>query len=232
MRNNSKYWAVIPAAGVGRRMQADRPKQYLELHGKTVLEHTLGIFLDHPRIEGVVVALTQGDPYWPALGLGHPGLVTVEGGEERCHSVLNALEWLRQTAHESDWVMVHDAARPCLRHGDIDRLMGQLADHPVGGLLGVPVADTLKRTGADDVVTETVPREHLWRALTPQMFRLGALHRALSDALQKGWLVTDDASAMELAGMAPKMIEGHGDNIKITRPADLSLAERYLAGVS
>ena len=229
MTDKQKYWAVIPAAGVGKRMQADRPKQYLELHGRTVLEHTLSRFLDHPRISGVVVALTDGDPYWQELAISHPKLVTASGGEERCHSVLNALQVLRARAGADDWVLVHDAARPCLRREDLDHLIETLAYHPVGGLLGLPVADTMKRTAADDTVVETVPREHLWRALTPQMFRLGELRTALDSALQNQRLVTDDASAMELMGKAPKMIEGHGDNIKITRPQDLMLAELYLA---
>jgi 2-C-methyl-D-erythritol 4-phosphate cytidylyltransferase len=229
MTEKQKFWAVIPAAGVGKRMQADRPKQYLELHGKTVLEHTLSRFLEHPLISGVAVAVTDGDPYWQELSLDHPKLMVAPGGEERCHSVLNALQLLQQSAADDDWVLVHDAARPCLRREDIDHLIEALQLHPVGGLLGLPVADTMKRTAADDSVIETVPREHLWRALTPQMFRLGELYPALDNALKSGQLVTDDASAIELAGKAPMMVEGHGDNIKITRPRDLSLAALYLA---
>lgn len=228
MTTGQKFWAVIPAAGVGSRMQADRPKQYLPLHGKTVLEHTLACFLDHPEIEGVVVALSENDPWWLELGLQHAKLYTALGGEERCHSVLNALNGLQSQADDNDWVLVHDAARPCLRREDLDHLLDALQGHPVGGLLGLPVADTVKRTGDNDAVIETVSREHLWRALTPQMFRLAELRMALNDALGKGALVTDDASAMELAGKMPKMIEGHGDNIKITRPQDLRLAELYL----
>ena len=229
MTDKQKYWAVIPAAGVGKRMQADRPKQYLELHGRTVLEHSLSRFLDHPQISGVVVAVSDGDPYWRDLGIEHPKLAVASGGEERCHSVLNALEVLRAQAGAEDWVLVHDAARPCLRREDLDHLILTLSEHPVGGLLGLPVADTMKRTAADDIVIETVAREHLWRALTPQMFRLGELHDALDMALKNNRLVTDDASAMELAGKAPKMVEGHGDNIKITRPQDLVLARLHLA---
>lgn len=229
MSNNQKYWAVIPAAGVGKRMQADRPKQYLVLHGKTVLEHTLSRFLDHPQISGVVVVVSDGDPYWQELAITHPKLRIASGGEERCHSVLNALKVLQGQAAAQDWVLVHDAARPCLRREDLEHLIGALRDHPVGGLLGLPVADTMKRTAADDTVVETVPREHLWRALTPQMFHFAPLHTSLERALQNHQLVTDEASAMELAEMAPKMVEGHGDNIKITRPQDLALAELYLA---
>lgn len=229
MSDKAKFWAVIPAAGVGSRMQADRPKQYLPLHGKTVLEHTLARFLDHPRVEGVVVALSENDPWWRELGLQHPKLYTALGGEERCYSVLNALNGLQSQADENDWVLVHDAARPCLRREDLDHLIDVLQGHPVGGLLGLPVADTMKRSDSNDAVVETVSREHLWRALTPQMFRLGELREALEAALQNEQLVTDDASAMELIGKAPKMVEGHGDNIKITRPQDLALAQLYLA---
>lgn len=229
MAPESKYWVVIPAAGVGKRMQADRPKQYLPLHGKTVIEHTLSRFLEHPKVSGVIVAISEGDPYWSELNLVHPKLMTAAGGEERCHSVLNALAVLQQSAAANDWVLVHDAARPCLRQDDIDTLLERLKEHPVGGLLGLPVADTMKRTSAEDSVVETVSREHLWRALTPQMFRLAELTQALDDALKNNQLVTDDASAMELAGKSPLMIEGHGDNIKITRPQDLALAELYLA---
>jgi 2-C-methyl-D-erythritol 4-phosphate cytidylyltransferase len=229
MTDKQKYWAVIPAAGVGKRMQADRPKQYLKLHGQTVLEHTLSRFLDHPYISGVVVAITDGDPYWQELAIAHPKLQVASGGEERCHSVLNALEVLQGEADDADWVLVHDAARPCLRRDDLEHLIEVLSGHPIGGLLGLPVADTMKRTTADDTVLETVSREHLWRALTPQMFRFAELYAALDTALKNNQLVTDEASAMELAGRAPKMVEGHGDNIKITRPQDLRLAELYLA---
>ena len=228
MSDEQKFWAAIPAAGVGSRMEADRPKQYLPLLSMNVIEHTLSRFLDHPLISGVVVALSDNDPWWEELGLQHPKLITAAGGAERCHSVLNALIALQSQADENDWVLVHDAARPCLRSGDLDLLIETLKEHPVGGLLGLPVADTVKRTDSDATVVETVPREHLWRALTPQMFRLGELRTALESALQNDLLVTDDASAMELAGKAPKMVEGHSDNIKITRPGDLRLAERYL----
>lgn len=210
-------------------MSATRPKQYLTLLDAPVIAHTLQRLCAHPRISGVMVALSPGDPYWARLP--RPAgcaLWTVEGGEERCHSVLNALRELAARAAAEDWVLVHDAARPCLRRADLDVLMDTLCDHPVGGLLGMPVADTLKRTDALGGVVETVPRAGLWRAATPQMFRLGALAEALQAALDQGLLVTDDASAMELAGWRPLMVESHPDNIKITRPQDLSLAALYL----
>ncbi len=229
MTAEGRYWAVVPAAGAGRRMGSETPKQYLELNGRLVIDHTLQALLDHPRISGVYVALSPDDGWWGnSAFVRHPKVVRVNGGAERCHSVLNALQLLQQTAEEGDWVLVHDAARPCLQHSDLDALMDQLKDHPVGGLLGVPVRDTMKRTDSEGLVRETVSRDGLWHAYTPQMFRLGLLKGALEDALAKGVLVTDDASAMELAGHGPQMVEGRSDNIKITRPGDLELAAFYL----
>lgn len=222
-----RFWAVVPAAGIGRRMGGDLPKQYLPLHGRPILHHTLARIGNHPRCAGVVVALSAGDPHWQAPDLRAP-LVTVDGGAERCHSVLNALEQLRTQAAPDDWVLVHDAARPCLRSADIDRLLGELSGHPVGGLLGLPVADTVKRVDAAGDVVATVSREGLWRALTPQMFRLDTLRDALGRALAAGKLVTDEAAAIEQVGLRPRMVEGHADNIKVTRPGDLELAALYL----
>lgn len=224
-----KFWVIIPAAGIGARMNADCPKQYLMLAGKTVLEHTLDCFIHHPRISGVMVAIADHDTHWPGLQFKtERPVITVKGGDERCHSVLNALEGLRTLAEEQDWVLVHDAARPCLSQDDLDKLLITMATHPVGGLLGAPVHDTIKRIDPVNVVEETVDREYLWRALTPQMFRYGMLRDALKKALSNGYLVTDDASAIEHAGYVPLMLEGSADNIKITRPEDLALAEFYL----
>jgi len=224
-----KFWVIIPAAGIGSRMNSQCPKQYLELNGKTVLEHTLDCFIHHPRISGVVVALAEHDSYWPDLQFNtQRPVVTVTGGAERCHSVLNAMQGLEELSDEHDWVLVHDAARPCLRKDDLDKLLITMATHPVGGLLGIPVHDTIKKVDPVAVVESTVDREYLWRALTPQMFRFGMLRDALKKALGDGYLVTDDASAIEHAGFAPLMLEGHAGNIKITRPEDLALAGFYL----
>ncbi len=226
---DSPCWAVIPAAGAGRRMGAALPKQYLDLAGLPVLEHSLRLFLAHPRIHGLAVALDPTDTRWDRLpSARHPTIRRVPGGAERCHSVLNALEALAGQAGEDDWVLVHDAARPCLRREDLDRLIATLEGHPVGGLLGIPVRDTMKAADAHGQVQHTVPREGLWHAFTPQMFRLGVLRRALTQALAAGQLVTDDASAMELAGHSPLLVEGHADNLKITRPEDLPLAHFHL----
>ncbi len=152
----------------------------------------------------------------------------VNGGAERCHSVLNGLQALRQQAQPNDWVLVHDAARPCVRQADIEKLMTQLAEHPVGGLLAVPVRDTMKRADTGREIVETVNRDGLWHALTPQMFRLETLFNALQNVSNRGELVTDEAQAIEKTGQRPVLIEGHADNIKITHPQDLSLAEMYL----
>ncbi len=223
------YVAVVPAAGAGRRMGTDIPKQYLQIHGKAVIDWTLQTLLSHPDIESLVVALSADDEYWPdTLSASDSRVRTVTGGEERCHSVLNALEALAPAAGENDWVLVHDAARPCVRLEDVSRLIRR-ASAGVGGVLGVPVHDTMKRTDAQGRIVETVERKQLWHAFTPQMFPLGLLRHSLRAALAAGVEVTDEASAMEWAGHSPLMVEGAATNIKITRPADLSLAEFYLS---
>ncbi|RFD29847.1 2-C-methyl-D-erythritol 4-phosphate cytidylyltransferase [Pseudomonas sp. GL93] len=217
------FWAVIPAAGVGARMAADRPKQYLQLGGRTILEHSLGCFLDHPRLKGLVVSLAIDDPYWPTLACANdPRIQRADGGSERSGSVLNALLQLNALgASDDDWVLVHDAARPNLSRDDLDKLLAELADDPVGGLLAVPARDTLKRVDKHGRVVDTIDRSLIWQAYTPQMFRLGALHRALADSLVADAVITDEASAMEWSGQAPRLVEGRSDNIKVTRPEDL-----------
>lgn len=228
--HSPRYWAVIPAAGLGKRLGAGRPKQYLSLAGKPILAHTIDRLRQHPRLSGVVVVVSADDRFWPTLTLApaKSRLMVTVGGAERCYSVLNGLLFLQACAHAEDWVLVHDAARPLLRQADVDALIDQLASHPVGGLLGIPVSDTIKRAAAEGDLHETVDRSQLWRAFTPQMFRLGMLTTALQQSLAAGGLVTDEAQAMERAGYRPRMVEGHGDNIKITRPEDLALAEYYL----
>jgi 2-C-methyl-D-erythritol 4-phosphate cytidylyltransferase len=224
-----RYWAVIPAAGTGKRMRADRPKQYLRLAGKTVIEHTLERFLCHPALSGIVVALDKDDRYWSALEIANDtSLKTVVGGAQRCHSVLNALDYLSHNAAPYDWVLVHDAARPCLAAEDLDLMMETLTQDAVGGILAVPVKDTIKRGTMDLRIAATVDRKALWHALTPQMFRLGLLTEALSTSLENHYLVTDEASAVEHIGLKPKLVQGRAYNIKITHPEDLPLAEYYL----
>jgi 2-C-methyl-D-erythritol 4-phosphate cytidylyltransferase len=230
MSTDPAYWAIVPAAGSGSRMGAALPKQYLRLGDRTVLEHTLDTLLAVETIRGVLLVVAPDDNAWQSILPRYAGksLEVVNGGAERCHSVLNGLDALTGKAAASDWVLVHDAARPCVRRDDIRALMDSMGADSDGGLLGVQVADTMKRVAADGRVIATVDRGGLWHALTPQMFRLEALRAALRRAIAANSLVTDEASAMELAGYRPQMVQGHRDNIKITLPADLALAAFYL----
>ena len=227
---NAALYAVVPAAGAGKRMGSATPKQYLEIAGRSVLEHTLWRLAGHALICKVVVAISAGDEYFEALRTRLPAkIASVSGGAERCHSVLAALHALALEAAADDWVMVHDAARPCVRSADLDRMIATLGDDEVGGILAVPVRDTVKRCDENGAIIATVDRTQLWHALTPQMFRLGTLTRAIEAALASGVIVTDEAQAIERAGLSPRVVAGHADNIKITHPEDLSLAGLILA---
>jgi 2-C-methyl-D-erythritol 4-phosphate cytidylyltransferase len=227
MTNSIKFWAIVPAAGAGKRMQADRPKQYLELAGKTVIEQTLSRLLQANVFDAIVVAVSEQDPYWPTLSISqHKNIITAPGGKERADSVLSALKTIRDKASDDDWVLVHDAARPCITATDIQYLIDSLVNDDVGGILALSSHDTLKNVQGN-CITETLDRSHIWRALTPQMFRYGMLKIALEEA-QGNPAITDDASALELKGLQPKIVEGRPDNIKITRPEDLPLAQFYM----
>jgi 2-C-methyl-D-erythritol 4-phosphate cytidylyltransferase len=227
MIHSTNFWAIVPAAGVGKRMNADRPKQYLKLADKTVLEQTLSRLIKAEVFSAIAVAISVEDPYWPELEISfHPLIITADGGLERADSVLSALTAIRQQAADNDWVLVHDAARPCITALDIHLLINTLKDEPIGGILALPSADTLKNVQADSILG-TLDRRHIWRALTPQMFRYGMLKNAL-EAGKGNPAITDEASALELLGLQPKIVEGRPDNIKITRPEDLSLAQFYL----
>lgn len=230
MQTKAKFWAIVPAAGAGTRMGSDIPKQYLTLGDRTVLEHTLDTLLSCERLAGVILVLSPVDQRWTGIQqrYAQQALETVNGGAERCDSVLNGLKHLAACAGDDDWVLVHDAARPCVRPEDIEHLMNTLQGSGEGGLLGVPVADTMKRVDDELNISDTVDREGLWHAYTPQMFRVGALRAALQQAVDNGHPVTDEANAMELAGYRPRMVQGARDNIKITLPADLPLAAFYL----
>lgn len=222
-------WVLIPAAGVGRRMGTALPKQFLRLGSRTVLEHTLSIFLEHPAIRGVVLVLGVGADVPGAGTERDPGrLFEVPGGAERADSVRNGLEFLARRGDPQDWVLVHDAARPCLPPEDLERLIRTLMEDPVGGILAAPSTDTLKLSDEEGRVQETLDRDRVWRALTPQMFRLGLLREALNAARVAGVSVTDEASAMERQGFRPRLVEGSPMNIKITRPEDLDAARVYL----
>ena len=230
MSSELSNWAVIPAAGTGSRMAADVPKQYLQIAGKTILEHTIERLVTHPKIDGVVVAVSPDDIWWDSLQFKtKKPIIKTMGGKERCHSVKNAIYELTRQGNEQDWVLVHDAARPCLHHADLDRMFAQLSAHMVGGILAYPVRDTMKKADDKKRITETVDRTGLWHALTPQMFRLYLLRDALNKAIDDGVLVTDEASAVEHAGYQPKLVEGRPDNIKITTADDLPMAECFLS---
>ncbi len=227
MSHQINFWAVVPAAGVGKRMNADRPKQYLELTGKAVIEHTLSRLLQANVFSSVVVAISEEDPYWPELAIArHEKIITAPGGKERADSVLSGLKAIRDQADENDWVLVHDAARPCLTVEDIKKLIGLLQDDEVGGILALSSHDTLKSVDGNQIIS-TLDRRHIWRALTPQMFKYGMLKSALEQT-EGDSRVTDEASALEIQGFIPKIVEGRPDNIKITRPEDLALAQFYL----
>lgn len=231
MGNGARFWAVIPAAGTGVRMGGAIPKQYLTLAGRTIIEHVLDIFLSHPGIAGVTVAVAASDSYWQRYLMRSQGkpVRIAEGGEERAHSVLNALQSLRDELGPQDWVLVHDAVRPCLHVSDLDRLIDTLANDLVGGILAAPLVDTVKRVDAEGRILETPPRLGLWRALTPQMFRYGLLMASLQAALKSGRPPTDESAAVEAGHKGEvRVVEGRSDNIKITRPDDIAFAQAIL----
>jgi 2-C-methyl-D-erythritol 4-phosphate cytidylyltransferase len=225
-----RYWLVIPAAGTGRRFGDALPKQYASLNNRTVIEWALSPFVSDTRCIGIAVALAPDDRWWPRIAERLPALTVVGGGKERCESVRNALAALSRRAKPDDWILVHDAARPCLSVEDRDRLITQAGAHKVGGLLASPAADTLKRGSPEHIVQETVNRTGLWRAQTPQMFRYGRLCEALDSAIASHRFPTDEAQALEWLGEGALLVEGSATNIKITRAEDLALASALLAG--
>jgi 2-C-methyl-D-erythritol 4-phosphate cytidylyltransferase len=223
-------WAVVPAAGSGARFGGESPKQYRQLAGEPLIVRTLARLLAHPSVEGAMVALAADDAHWSRLALRFDKpVLTCIGGADRGASVLAGLRALPTDVADDALVLVHDAARPCVRIADLDRLIATAQGDAVGALLAVPVSDTLKRADADGRVDATVPRANLWRALTPQAFRRGALTRALERAQADGIAVTDEAMAMERLGLWPLLVEGSQDNIKLTVAEDLALAEHILA---
>ena len=222
-------WAVLPAAGIGARMGVELPKQYLEVAGATLLEHSLRALLASDRVSGVVVVLHSQDERAANIDLLRDARVTCTvGGARRSDSVLAGLSALGGRADTSDWVLVHDAARPCLQRLDLERLINTVWDTGEGGILAEAIVDTVKLADADGRIRRTLDRDLLWRAQTPQMFRLAALQQALEQALQQGLAITDEASALELAGQSVQLVPGSSRNLKITVPADLALAAWYL----
>jgi 2-C-methyl-D-erythritol 4-phosphate cytidylyltransferase len=225
-----RYWLVMPAAGSGRRFGEQTPKQYATLHGRSVIEWALSLFLADARCAGVVVVLADRDPRWPDVAARlQPGSVRIAiGGDDRSRSVRNGLAALEGHATADDWVLVHDAARPCLPAADLENLLVSLQGHPVGGLLAARAADTLKEAGAQLEISRTVDRSQLWRALTPQMFRFGRLCEALDAARAAARLPTDESQALEWLGDVPRLVEGSAANIKVTTAEDLRVAEALL----
>lgn len=218
--------AVVPAAGIGSRMQTECPKQYLQIGDKTILEHAVASLMAHPRVGQVIVAISPNDTHFSSLPLAvHPRVRVVIGGGQRADSVLAGL----QAAGNAEWVLVHDAARPCLHQDDLENLLSITATSKVGGILAAPVRDTMKRgEPGKALIAHTVDREDLWHALTPQLFPLELLRSCLLRALDEGATITDEASALEYCGFHPALISARADNIKVTRPEDLALAAFYL----
>lgn len=219
----ARYFALLPAAGVGARMGAAHPKQYLELLGRPMLWYAVQALRRHPEIRHTYVVVSPEDAWLETYDWSDCAGVTFlrRGGATRAESVVNGLVAMAGEVEEGDWVLVHDAARPCLTVAHLDRLLAALRDDPVGGILAAPVADTLKRAGEGARIAATVPREGLWGAQTPQMFRYGLLRNALERA---GVSVTDEASAVEALGHAPRLVESDRTNLKVTFPDDLALA--------
>lgn len=221
--------AVVPAAGIGSRMQAVCPKQYLTIGGKTLLEHSIGSLLANSHISQVIVALHPQDTVFQQLPLAKDTrITTVVGGETRAESVLAGLMTIEPNRYH--WAIVHDAARPCLSAGDLQRLLDLIHHSDIGGILATPVKDTMKRAQrGTDTIDHSVERVDLWHALTPQLFPVQLLIDCLTQALAQGIEITDEASALEFFGYHPQLIDGCSDNIKVTRPEDLALAEFYLS---
>lgn len=238
-QSTQKVWVVIPAAGIGKRMQSDIPKQYLKINDKTILEHTLNCFTSHLDVAGIIVVLSGDDYYWKKIKLSAEAskkpLYTVEGGKERSDSVMQGLDYLAMVEQldEKSWVMVHDAARPCLLKKDIDALLSIRSDACIGGILASPVRDTMKRAVVgENKISQTESRENLWHALTPQLFRLGELKEALETCFDKSIVITDEASALEAMDKQVALVEGSSNNIKVTQAADLELATLLLSSTA
>ncbi|MFG1173569.1 2-C-methyl-D-erythritol 4-phosphate cytidylyltransferase [Erwiniaceae bacterium CAU 1747] len=222
--------AIVPAAGIGSRMLSECPKQYLSIGNKTILEHSLDALLAHHAVTQVIVALSPDDVHFSRLPVANdPRILQVVGGSQRADSVLAGL----MAAENAQWVLVHDAARPCLHLSDLTRLLELTQRSEVGGILAAPVRDTMKRSATDgsETIAHTVEREALWHALTPQLFPLSLLRNCLERALREGASITDEASALEYCGYHPELVSGRSDNLKVTRPEDLALAEFYLTQI-
>jgi 2-C-methyl-D-erythritol 4-phosphate cytidylyltransferase len=222
-------WAIVPAAGTGSRSGSDIPKQYQQIACKPMLHHVLDVLCEHPDIDGIILALANEDLRWQAISVWrNKPLRSCLGGAERSDSVLSAINALADVLGNDDFVLVHDAARPCLRFEDLHLLIQSANTHPVGALLAGRIKDTVKRADGAAQVEGTLDRSMLWRAFTPQMFPAKSLQRALQHAKQEGVALTDESSAMERLGLSPLLVEGADDNIKVTLASDFALAEAIL----
>ena len=231
MKQAQQFIVIVPAAGVGKRMLANCPKQYLLINNESILSHTVTKLLSHPLIAQVILALGEHDQYFNESELAHHNdIIRVKGGAERVDSVLSGLQAVDRQKYP--WVLVHDAARPCVSHEDIDNLINQCLSNHCGGILATPVRDTMKRgvskVGVMNTIKNTVDREQLWHALTPQLYKTVELTHAIEQALVQGLIITDEASAMEHANHKSLLVSASSENIKITHPNDLALAEFYL----
>ena len=225
-------WAIIPASGIGQRMQSELPKQYLPFVDKTIIEHTLDRLLSHPEVAGAVVVLSATDKYWAKLNYQSQStkpLIFAEGGAQRHQSVFNGLEKLGSDVNQDCYALVHDAVRPLVSINDLNRLLEAARQHSAGALLGAPISDTIKHLNADGSINQTISRTGLWRAFTPQVFKAGLLTDALKFVIEKQLEITDDASAVEAIGQFPQLVLGSAENIKITLPEDLMLARQIWA---
>jgi 2-C-methyl-D-erythritol 4-phosphate cytidylyltransferase len=228
--NNAPIWAIVPASGVGKRMHSSTPKQYLKFGGKTIIEHTLDKLLSFDDICGVILVLRADDIDWSGLNYtSEKPILTTTGGEQRKHSVFNGLLKLRELDLDDPYALVHDAVRPLVTHRDLACLVKAATNHEAGALLALPITDTIKQQDEQGNSIKSVAREGLWRAFTPQLFRANLLHRALDYVLQNELEITDDAAAIEALGMKPKLVPCSAENIKLTHPEDLSLAEQILS---
>jgi 2-C-methyl-D-erythritol 4-phosphate cytidylyltransferase len=228
-QHDSRFVVIVPAAGVGKRMLASCPKQYLTINKQFILTHTINRLLSHPKINKIILVLSDEDEYFAQTELAdNKDIVRVSGGKERVNSVLNGLQTIN--VKEYPWVLVHDAARPCITHDDIDKLIEQCITNNCGGLLAVEVVDTIKENGKDkcNIVGRTIDRSDLWQAFTPQLYKTAELTGAIANALSQNHIITDESSAIELACLPSLLVQGRRDNIKITRPEDIPLATFYL----
>ena len=230
MSNNNRLWVVIPAAGIGKRMGVDIPKQYITVCDKAIIEHTVEKFTSRNDLQGILVALSNSDQHWSTLELSENNkITTVTGGEERYKSVYNALCSLKNKADDDDWILVHDAVRPCITTSEIDQFIADL-DHlnGIGGILALPCFETMKKANTNHEIEETIDRKFIWHAQTPQMFRYKKLFLAIEKIMNENIFITDEAMAMELAGYKPMLIQGTHNNIKITDQNDLKYLESFL----